>query len=196
MNANPNDDFSLLFMRTCQGNRKAIEQFYTILPTVVYDYLASLESSMDHHKRQDLVQEVLLRIWIGIVHFRGEASPKTFIFAIAKRVLHEEQSRRVKLPLVFPNNFDQIADTHVSDKLEAGNELEYLELAQIIEQAKAKLPNVERQALELKQIHDLSMKDLAKLAGCEYGQLRNRLYRARKCLKQLLKNYCSVCVLF
>ena len=62
------------------------------------------------------------------------------------------------------------------------------QLSQLIEQAKAKLAEAQREAFELDQIQDLPRAEAAKLADCSPSQFADRLYRAKKCLKQLLKD--------
>ena len=177
-----------------QGLAEAFIRLHAALLPAVRDYLASLDGSMDYHWREDLVQEVFFRAWKNLGCFRGEASVKTFVFTIAKRVLREERLRHAKLPFAYPGDFDQIPGSYVSDGSRAELALKHIELSQTIEQAKARLPEAQRQALELKHLHHLPIREIAKFAGCGYGQFRDRLYRARKRLRQLLKDL-PLCIL-
>ncbi len=187
-------DYTRLLLKAGRGDVKAFERLYAALWPVVTDYLASLDGSIDYHRRQDLVQEVLFRTWSNLASFRGEALAKTFVFTITKRVLREERLRRAKLAIAYPGDFEQIPGAHAPDGSTAGLALKHIELSETIEQAKARLPEAQRQALELKHVHNLPIKEIAKLAGCGYGQFRDRLYRARKRLKQLLKDL-PLCIL-
>lgn len=193
-NQHYNDDLTCLLIRAGQGDTKAFEQLHAALLPAVLDYLASLDGSMGHHQQEDMVQEVFLRTWSKLSRFRGEASAKTFVFAIAKNVLQEELSRRRRLRIVHTGDLDHLEDTYVPDGPTGKNGLDHVGLSEAIEQAKARLSSVQRQALELKHLHNLPIMEIAKLAGCGYGQFRDRLYRARKRLKQLLKDL-PLCIL-
>ncbi len=187
-NQHYNDELTRLLKKAGRGDTKAFERLHAALLPAVRDYIASLDGVMDHHQRQDLIQEVLVRTWGSRSRFRGESSAKTFVLAIAKRVLQEEWSRTAKLPSVFSSDFDQITGTHEPNRSTVVTDIEYKELSAAIEQAKARLPAAQRQAIELKHLHNLPIKEIAKLSGCGYGQFRDRLCRARKRLKQLLKD--------
>jgi len=182
------DDLTRLLIRAGRGDTREFERLHAALLPVVRDYLASLDGSIDYHRRQDLVQEVLLRTWDNLPRFRGEASAKTFVFAIAKRVLHEEQSLRAKLPIANVADFDHFAGTRLSGTSASQADLDQTELLEEIRRAVAQLPDVQREAFNLAHLQDMPIAKAAKGANCSIQQFWDRLHRARKRLRQLLRN--------
>lgn len=182
------DDLTFLLIRAGRGDTRAFEQLHGALFPVVRDYLASLDGSIDYHRRQDLVQDVFFQTWNNLSRFRGEASAKTFVFAIAKNLLLKELSRRQRLRIVHVDELDHLVGTYVSDEPTEAHQGDPDKLSQAVRQAMTKLTEVQRQAIDLDQVCGLPRPEALKLANCTANQFANRLYRAMKSLKQLLKN--------
>ena len=182
-----NDDLTRLLIRAGRDDTRAFERLHAALLPIIGDYLASLGGSIDYHRRQDLVQEVLFRTWRNLSRFRGEASAKTFVLAIAKRVLQEERLRRAKLPITHIDNFDHFASAYLSDTSASQTDRGQSGLLEEIRRAVAQLPAVQREAFDLVHLQDMPMSEAAKVANCSIQQFWDRLYRARKQLKKLLR---------
>jgi len=180
-------DYTRLLLKAGRGDMKAFEQLYAALWPVVTDYIASLDGSMGLHQREDLVQEALFRTWSNLARFRGEASAKTFVFAIAKHVLRQELSRRGKLPTFHVADVDGLAGTYVFDRPTDREDTDRVELRRSIEQALAKLPLLQREAFQLICGRGISVVEAAKLVGCSYKVFRRRLDVARKKLQASLR---------
>ena len=177
-----------------QGLAEAFIRLHAALLPAVRDYLASLDGSMDYHWREDLVQEVFFRAWKNLGCFRGEASVKTFVFAIAKNVFLKELSRRQRPRIVYVNDLDHLAGTYVPDASASQVDPGQTEPFEEIRQAMAQLPQAQRQAIKLDQTNDLPRTQIVKLGKCSPTQFADRLYRAKKRLKQLLRDL-PLCIL-
>ena len=171
-----------------QGLAGAIERLHAALLPAVRDYLASLDGSMDYHRREDMVQEVFFRAWKHLGRFRGEASVKTVVLAIAKNVLLKELSRRRRLRIVHVGNLDHLPGTYVPGASASPTDPDQAELFEKIRQAVASLPDVQREAFELAYFQNMQVSEAAKGANCSIQQFWDRLYRARRQMKKLLPN--------
>jgi len=179
-------DYTRLLLKAGRGDAKAFERLHAALWPVVTDYLASLDGSTGLHQREDMVQEVFLRAWQNASRFRGDASVKTFVLAIARNVFLKELSRRGKLPTVYVADFNDLAGTYVSDTPTDREDTDRVELRRSIEQAVAKLPRLQREAFQLVCERGIPVAEAAGLTGCSYKAFRWRLGAARRKLQESL----------
>ena len=177
-----------MLLEVAAGDGQAWGRLHAALRPAVRDYLKALDSSLNLQDRQDMLQEVFLRTWRSAGHFRADASAKTFVFAIAKRVLCEEQLRRARLPIVQVADLDHLAGTYLSDASASQADPDQVEVLEEIHQAVAQLPDVQREAFDLAHLQDMPMAEAAKEANCSVEQLWDRLRRARKRLRRLLRD--------
>jgi len=65
------------------------------------------------------------------------------------------------------------------------------EVSEVVRQAIGDLPPLQREALILFEYEELSLAEIAEIAGVDIGTVKSRLYRARQRLKILLAPYLS-----
>ena len=179
-----NDEYTQLLLRAQRGDSQSFAALYTALRPIVRDFAASLDGQLSAYDLEDVVQEAFLRTWRGLADFRGDASAKTFIFAIARHVVLDELRRRRTARGMPASHTEQVAAS--SDDLADSS---VKELTERVAQAIAGLTDTQRQAVELDQFPDLSRRQAARLAGCSPAQFAGRLHRARKRLKQMLNKW-------
>jgi RNA polymerase sigma-70 factor (ECF subfamily) len=170
-----------LLLRAQRGDGQAFAQLYTGLCPVVGDFAASLDRRLSVHEQEELTQEVFLRVWKNLPGYRAEASARTFILAITRRLLLKELAIRRRRPTLLVGDLRRLAAEDAP-----GSWLERQETADAVGQAMAKLTPPQRQAVEF----DLSRNSrtaAARVAYCSPGQFADRLYQARKRLRQMLK---------
>jgi RNA polymerase sigma-70 factor (ECF subfamily) len=63
------------------------------------------------------------------------------------------------------------------------------ELATHVREAIFSLPALQREALILFEYEELSLREVAEIAGTDVGAVKARLYRAREALRRILKPY-------
>ena len=180
------DNQTRLLIKACKGDMRAFEKLYMALFPAVHNYLFKLDSSIDYHRRQDLVQEVFFRTWSNLARFRGDASAKTYFLSIARNVLREEQLYRKKHPVTCVGDVSFYADTITAHASTHETIPKHNEDFRRIKRAMAKLSTSQRQAIYLIDIQNFTKIQAARLAGCSYDQFANRHHRARKRLKKLM----------
>ena len=88
-------DCTRLLLRPQAGDSQAFAELYAALRPVVGGFAASLDRQLSPHDLEDLQEEVFMKVWRELGSFRGDASAKTFVLAIAKNVgLDELRHRR------------------------------------------------------------------------------------------------------
>ena len=137
----------------------------------------------------DVVQEVFLKVFRNIRAFRGQSSLKTWIYRItvneahnARRWFFRHRRREVELdadPDESRNRKESIADDCLSP-FEAAFERERHVM---IEAALEKISPIFREAVVLRDIIDMSYKEIAEILGVSLGTVKSRILRGREALR-------------
>ncbi len=147
---------------------------------------------LGHDDVEDVVQEVMMRIFKGIKKFRGDSKLSTWIHRIAVNVCKDALERRKRMREVltsFPEDDEDDEKLYVhpvssSDVVEeALEEMEYERLVQAIE----KLSEENRLLIKLRDIDGMSYEEIAKIMGKPVGTIKSRLHYARKKLRELVE---------
>jgi RNA polymerase sigma-70 factor, ECF subfamily len=133
----------------------------------------------------DAVQECYLRALRHFDSYRGPAM-KPWLLAILRNVCHTEFARRTAQPI--PSSADE--DDHASDEpmwqeAQASPETVLMKQhdSETIRQLISALPPSFREAIVLREINDLSYRDIAEVTGVPVGTVMSRLARARTLLR-------------
>lgn len=168
------DELTRTIGRARDGDRSAIER----LAELCYDDVRRLCAALvDADAADDLTQETLIRIVRGVRTFRGEASARTWLLAIARRVCMDElraRSRRDRRDRAVR----ELAPA--AQVLDASGPIEVRDLL-------ARLEPERRAAFALTQLLRLSYEEAASVCGCPTGTIRSRVARARDELIALLE---------
>ncbi len=156
----------------------------------LYDRYASLALGLarkilrDRTLAEDAVQETFLVIWRSASRFSARrASARAWILMLLHRrtidVVRRNQRRRVDL---LPDDFDQ-----VDESLRDADEVVWLSLErQRIQEGLAKLPDQQREAIELAYFGGFSQAELAERLGQPLGTIKSRMHSGLARLRELL----------
>lgn len=163
------DELTRLLTDAADGDRLALASFIRRTQADVWRFCAHL---VDPQAADDLTQEVYLRALRSVPGFRGDASARTWLLSVARRVAADEirrRQRRRRLP--DPRPPDPVPDT--------GSEVELHELV-------ATLDGDQRTAFVLTQLVGLTYAEAAGACKVPVGTIRSRVARARERLVDLL----------
>jgi len=177
---------SLLF-RAGHNDVDAFETLYKKYFPLVRAFLARHNGHSDC--LDDMAQEVFLRAWERRKAFLGISTLKTYLFGIGKHVMLDEWARNSKRSRTVATRQANSSWAYTQSLFQPELQLHNLELSAGIDRAKRKLPAKQREAFELAIIQNIAIPEAAKLAKCTTDQFRDRLYRARKRLRQLLRSF-------
>jgi RNA polymerase sigma-70 factor, ECF subfamily len=164
------DELTRLLRAAQGGDRLALAAFVRRSQAEVWRLCAHL---VDRQAADDLAQDVYLRAWLALPGWRGEASARTWLLAIARRTCAQAIRRRTRrrVPPV-----ETASDLRVlPDPAEA------VLLSELV----ARLEPRRRAALVLTQLLGLSYAEAAEVCGCPVGTVRSRVARARDDLDAL-----------
>ena len=132
----------------------------------------------------DLLQEVLLKVWLHLSAFRGESSFRTWMTRVAINEALQSYRRQRCRPLCQPSR-DLAA--HASDGESPYQSLARIEVTQAIRSAVAGLPAKYRQILMLRDLEELSVRETAQCLQSSIPSVKTRLFRARLMLLAALR---------
>ena len=135
---------------------------------------------------EDAVQECYLRALRHFDSYRGPAM-KPWLLAILRNVCKVEFARRALQPMPPGRNEDEPAeDPPLWQEPPPSPEAELLRRHddEAIRRLVASLPEPFREAIVLRDINDLSYRDIAEVLGVPVGTVMSRLARARALLRE------------
>lgn len=167
--------------RIAERDPQAIDEAYRTHHAAIRGFARKLLGDPD--VAEDLVHDTFLALPDAIRRFRGEASLRTFLIAIAVRRGHKyirSASRRRAA-------MSKLADEPVQSTRGPDTALAHRELAQVLYRALDKLSDDHRAAFVLCEIDQLSAGEAAAIVGAPEATVRTRLFHARKKLRAYLE---------
>jgi len=176
----PTVDEAALVSRAREGDRSAQEELVRRTYGMVYRFL--LARLRDEDWAADLTQETFMRATRSLGSFRGNASFRTWLLAIATNQLRNgirsrERKREVDL------------DRAEGSRLEVGNrEIEAEEASELrrVQRALDQLPEKQRLTVALRLQEDLSFREIAEVLGSTEGGARVNFFHGIRRLRGLL----------
>lgn len=177
------DECAGLMERVADGDAAAFEQLYRSHWEYVKTYLA--KTCGYRGRLSDLTQEVFMRIWAHRHTYSPEAAFKTYLVSYAYRVMLEEHDRQWKMRTLHGRYLRHTR--HISGySHSAESQIVAREVRGLLMLAIEKLPLLQREAVWLFYIEQMSLAQGSRSAGCTLKAFANRLDRARRRLKSLL----------
>ncbi len=140
----------------------------------------------DYHDALDLTEEAFIRAMTAYPRFRGDSDPFTWLYRIALNVFkkrYRREARRAQLWREHKENNPPVVVETRTPELEVVQE----ERARLVRQAIAELPAVNREAITLRYIDEMSYQEVAAALGCSLGTVKSRIARGKAMLGNLLK---------
>lgn len=159
----------------------------------VYNIIYGIMGSRD--EAEDLSQEVFIKIYKNLHHFKGKSKFYTWLYRITVNVCLSAKRKKSKsshiisistLSGVSTNQGEvELADESFSPQKIFRDR----ELAIKIRSAIDSLSGILRITFILREFEDLSYRELARIFRCSIGTVKSRLSRARESLRQTLTPY-------
>jgi RNA polymerase sigma-70 factor (ECF subfamily) len=158
-----------------RGERRAMEALYHQYKRRVYGLVTRIVGPGD---ADEVAQEVFVRIYRGLVRFRGEAALGTWIYRLAVNAALSHVTRRSRRVMV--------GDEALADVPAATPAPRDPRLAERLEAALTALPAGYRAVLVLHDVEGLSHEECAAILDCRVGTSKSQLHKARARMRELL----------
>ena len=176
--ARTTDEDEWLVVRCQLGERPAFDELIARWSEPVWKYVRRLTNNDE--MASEIVQDVWLRVLRGLNRLRDGSKLRAWLFGIARRTLMDRLREHYAAPVMSQVD---VGDLEVpDDSFAAADDIEG-DLA-AVEEALARLPVVEREALTLFYLRELSLGEVADVLDVPIGTVKSRLFRARKLLRR------------
>lgn len=138
---------------------------------------------------EDLTQEAFLRAVQRLETFRGEASARSWLFAIALNLCRDHFRAKAHVP---PSSRHPEQVDRLPGRDDVEGETLRAEMSACIGGYVLRLPERQRQAVALHDLGGLDHDQTAALLGMSPGAFRVLLHRGRRALRELLETHCVV----
>lgn len=169
--------------------RVLVEKYKSRVYNVVYGIMGSRDEA------EDLTQEVFIKVYRNLHHFKGKSRFYTWLYRIAVNVCLSAKRKRGQFSYIVSTSESSEVDTG-RQKIELADETysprkvsENMELVLQIQSAINSLPRVLEMTFVLREFEDLSYRELARIFRCSSGTIKSRLARARERLRRKLRPY-------
>ena len=178
-------ELSELVTRARAGDREAFERL--VLITSPTCYALALRLVGNQHDARDVVQDAYLRAFRGLRKFRGDASFPTWLHRITVNCAASLTERRARSShVLLDDRIDsrRLVDGAAESQLEAATSS--VDERDRLVAALGELPDRLRVVVVLRDVYDLSHRDIAKELGISQAAAKVRLHRARRMLQEQL----------
>ena len=134
--------------------------------------------------RDDLVQEVLLRVYRGLTNLKDQTSPGPWIFSIAHNAVVDHW-RKQRRDISVPINEAEVNFGELVDETDDGDLLQQT-VATYLADMVTQLESPYRETLILTELQDMKYRDAARTLGISLAAVKSRVLRGREMLRRPL----------
>lgn len=139
---------------------------------------------IDHDDADDLTQEVFIKVWKNLQHFRQDAQLFTWLYRIATNEclnFLKSKKKRFFLPL---SDISQ----ELSQKIDSAAGFTGDEIQLKLQKALLKLPDKQRLVFNMRYYDELKYDEMAEILGTSVGALKASYHHAVKKIEEFLKD--------
>lgn len=177
-----------LVRRLRAGDESAYETLLLRFQQPVYNLAFRLLN--DPGDASDVVQEVFLKVFRNVTHFRRQSSLKTWIYRITVNEAHNQRRwffRHRSREVGLDDKPEQIRTRNVPDSERSPFDCTFdREKHELIEDALARINPLFREVVVLRDVEDLSYEEIAEVLQISLGTVKSRILRGREALREEL----------
>jgi RNA polymerase sigma factor (sigma-70 family) len=144
-------------------------------------YRIALSYEADPALRRELIQDILLAIWVALANFRGDASLKTFAASIAQKRCISHVTKRAREPRQVELPADLVSGSPPPDEIALRND----QRQRLVESIQL-LPVPQREAIVL-AFEGFSYGEMSDILGITPNAAMLRCQRAKTALKSIME---------
>jgi RNA polymerase sigma-70 factor (ECF subfamily) len=177
-----NDD-DYYIKKTLEGDSNS----FSVLVERYQNMVFALALKMLKHREEseEVSQDTFIKVYKSLSKFNGESKFSTWIYRIA----YNSCLDRIKKNSKYNNNVEinEITSNEISHTESIFDSLENKERSIIVKQCMDKLPEDERIIIHLFYFEELSLKEIVGIVSMTEGNVKVKLFRARKKLFSIFK---------
>lgn len=178
--------------RLMAGHDTALNDLMERHATPIFHFLCRMVGNEDD--ANDLAQETFVRVFRARAQFRLKDNFSTWLYTIAANLARNHFRWRTRHPNISLDATEKDSEQTVGDVLPAqgaspGEQIAIAERATIVRAEVARLPEDLREAIVLCEWEERTMAEAAAILQTTPKAVESRLYRARKVLRDRLKEW-------
>jgi len=134
----------------------------------------------NHQDAEDITQETFLIVYRKLRNLRKTNSLTNWIYTITLNLVRENLRKKYRMKTINNLNENLIFYNNENNSNE--------EIKEKIRTAIEKLPEKQREAINLKFMEGLKIKEISKIMECKEGTIKAHIFRGIKTLRRILKN--------
>lgn len=169
-----------------QGDSRAFDELFLQQQKYLFNLMYQLCG--DIAGADDLTQEAIILAYKKIRDFRYESSFRTWLSRIAINLFRLECRRKPKHYSLCREKITVPSHEDNPERVVIKSELQWC----ILHNLQQHLPNKYREVLVLRDLHQLSYKEISEILGWNVSKTKTRLHRARQMFRQqFINNKCK-----
>jgi RNA polymerase sigma-70 factor (ECF subfamily) len=177
-----------LVVRALAGREDGFEELVRRYQRPIVAYVYRMVG--DYDSALDLAQEVFIKVYNSLGRYRPEFKFSTWVYRIAHNAsidhLRRAGNARTEEMEVEGEGGSTYRKPIASKSPTPEQETERGERRAEIEEVVRQLAPAYRELIVLRHSHDLSYDEIAEVTGLPLGTVKNRIFRARECMRELL----------
>jgi RNA polymerase sigma-70 factor, ECF subfamily len=164
------------------GFEELVRRYQRPITSYVYRMLGNYDASLD------VTQEIFIKVYNSMARYSSEYKFSTWLYKIAHNAAIDYMRRNSVNPQSLENeNKDGSFEIQIESKrLSPEQERERSEWRSEIESVVKCLPPGYRELILLRHSQDLSYDEIAEITNLPLGTVKNRLFRAREMMREML----------
>ena len=142
-----------------------------------------------YEEAHDLAQEIFVKVYLALDRYDPKYQFSTWVFRIAQNASIDALRKKgiAEVPLARPADDEGVREREFADGgVSPYRALKNKQLGAAIDDAVRKLPPDYRELIQLRHFAELSYEEIATMKKLPLGTVKNKLFRARQALRDLL----------
>lgn len=176
---------SLLIQRALRGDRDAFAELVAKYHKQVFNLAYRLTGNRED--AMDVTQETMFRAYRSLSSFREGADFLPWVYRIAWNICADRGRKKKRTPAMSSLESNEAEVRTLPNPGPSPDEdVEREELRRALEAAISRLNDGYRELLVMFHVDGLSIKEISEITGLKDTVIKNRLYRGRRMLKEIL----------
>jgi len=141
----------------------------------------------DEWASDDLTQETFVKVQDHLAELRDPAKVASWIFRIAYNLCQDHFRKKGE----FPDRGQDLEESGIAEEISTEKQLEQHQMGACVQQEIDRLPESLRTVLILSDMMEFNQREIADVLGITVENVKVRLHRARKRLREYLEQKCT-----
>ncbi len=166
------------------GDARAFAALVERLEVRVYRFILRQVSAVT--EAEDLTQDTFLEVYKNLHRFQGASKFSTWVMGIALNISRNYRTRAPERRYQFQS--DEVLERQSAAGPTPHAQAQINEAAEAVQRGLDDLPDDLREALVLVSLEGMSYEQAAEVSGIPVGTAKNRVFRARRMLRDILRS--------